>query len=233
MTNSERRVGLVRRLIDPPGDARADWEIYAGLAAELGFGDGFAWRSAADVYDEFASSTAGRPCDVSGLSHERLLREGSVQWPAPARLGDDGTARLYESRRVPTPDGRSRFTPTPHAGPADAPDGNFPLVLTTGRVADQWHTMSRTGKSPALRASAGAPFIALHPDDAGGIGDGQRVRVRSRRGEVVLEARLDPSLPRGTAFAPFHFGALHAPAGGARSTRSRAQRSTPCRSSRS
>jgi ferredoxin-nitrate reductase len=213
MTSSERRVGLVRRLIDPPGEARADWEIYAGLAARLGFRDAFAWRDAAEVYDEFAGATAGRPCDVSGLSHERLLREGPMQWPAPARLGDEGTARLYESLRVPTPDGRSRFAATPHAAPVDAPDERFPLVLTTGRLADQWHTMTRTGKSPALRGSAGAPYVALHPDDCAGIVAGDRVRVCSRRGEVILEARLDDGLPPGTAFAPFHFGALHAPAG--------------------
>jgi ferredoxin-nitrate reductase len=214
MTNSERRVGLVRRLLDPPGEARADWEIYAGLACALGHGEAFAWASPAEVYDEWAALTAGRPCDVSGVSHERLRREGSVQWPAPARPAHDGTARLYaDGHRPPTADGRARFAATPHAGPADACDEDFPLVLTTGRLADQWHTMSRTGKSAALRASAGGPSIELHPGDAPGIADGDRVRVRSRRGEVLLAARLDPSLPRGVAFAPFHFGALHAPAG--------------------
>jgi ferredoxin-nitrate reductase len=215
MTNSERRVGLVRRLLDPPGEARADWEIYAGLARALGFGDAFAWGSASQVYDEFAACTAGRPCDVSGLSHERLRREGSVQWPAPAAPEHDGTVRLYADRRVPTPDGRSHFAPTPHAAPAETPDGDWPLLLTTGRLADQWHTMSRTGKSPALRASAGVPTVTVHPDDAAAadVSDGDEVRVISRRGEVVLRAAVDPTMPRGTAFAPFHFGALHAPPG--------------------
>src|SRR4051794_3804044 len=216
MTSSERRVGLVRKLLDPPGEARPDWQIYAGLAAALGFGDAFAWPDAAAIYDEWAACTAGRPCDVSGLSHERLRREGSVQWPAPAAPGgpaDDGTVRLYADHRPPTPDGRSRFAPTPHAAPADAPDPDFPIMLTTGRVADQWHTMSRTGKSPALRAAAGRPTVSVHPSDAAaaGIAAGDRVRLRSRRGSVVLEAALDDTLPRGVAFAPFHWGALHAP----------------------
>ena len=212
MTSSERRVGLVRRLVEPPGEARPDWEITAGLARALGYGDAFAWSSSADVYAEFAACTAGRPCDVSGLSHERLRREGSVQWPAPA-AERDGTVRLYEGGRVPTPDGRARFAPTPHAAPADAVGEDWPLLLTTGRLADQWHTMTRTGKSAALRAAAGTPTVSVHPDDAPGIAAGDRVRVSSRRGEVLLTAALDPTLPRGVAFAPFHFGALHAPAG--------------------
>jgi ferredoxin-nitrate reductase len=213
MTSSERRVGLVRKLLDPPGEARADWEIYAGLARALGFGDAFAWPDAAAVYDEWAACTAGRPCDVSGVSHARLAREGSIQWPAPA--GGDGTVRLYADRRPPTPDRRARFGPTPHTAPADAVGPDFPIMLTTGRVADQWHTMSRTGKSAALRASAGMPTVSVHPDDArdAGLVEGDGARVRSRRGEVVLRAVFDPSLPRGVAFAPFHWGALHAPAG--------------------
>jgi ferredoxin-nitrate reductase len=231
MTNSERRVGLVRRLLDPPGEARADWEIYAGLARALGHGDAFAWASVAEVYGEYAACTAGRPCDVSGISHERLRRQGSVQWPAPAAPEHDeserlrprhpspdagaGTPRLYTDRRVPTPDGRARFAPTPHADPAEALDDDWPLLLTTGRLADQWHTMSRTGKSAALRASAGEPTVSMHPGDAraAGVADGERARVTSRRGEVVLRVAVDATLPLGTAFAPFHFGGLHAPPG--------------------
>ena len=218
MTNSERRVGLVRRLLDPPGQARADWEIYAGLARALGHGEAFAWPSAAAVYDEFAACTRGRPCDVSGVSHERLRREGSVQWPAPAGVGapgSDGTPRLYAERRVHTPDGRARFAPTPHADAAEVPDDDWPLMLTTGRVAEQWHTMTRTGKSAALRGAAGAPTVTVHPHDAraAGVADGEVVRVHSRRGEARFTLAVDPTLPRGVAFAAFHFGALHAPAG--------------------
>jgi ferredoxin-nitrate reductase len=213
MTSSERRVGLARHLLDAPGEARADWEIYAGLARALGHGRAFAWRSSAELYAEYAACTAGRPCDVSGLSHERLRREGSVQWPAPARPHDAGTPRLYADRRVRTPDGRARFAPTPHAEPADACDGDWPLLLTTGRLADQWHTMTRTGKSRTLRAAAGEPTVTLHPGDAPGVSDGDEVRVISRRGEVVLRAALDDAMPGGVAFAPFHFGALHATAG--------------------
>ena len=154
MTNSERRVGLVRKAIDPPGDALPDWQIFARVGRALGHRDAFAWQTAADVYAEFAATTAGRACDQSGVSHERLRREGTLQWPCPAwgpdGEGHDGPTRLYGSGRVPDrrPRALRRRRRTP--SPADAPDAAFPLVLTTGRVAGQWHTMTRTGKSPAL-----------------------------------------------------------------------------------
>jgi ferredoxin-nitrate reductase len=211
MTNSERRVGLVRRALDPPGEARPDWRIFAGLARALGFGAHFDWPDEASVFDEFVACTAGRLCDMSGLSHERLRRAGGIQWP-------NGSPRLYADRRVATPDGRARFEPTPHAAPAETPDGDYPLLLTTGRIADQWHTMTRTGKSKALRKAIREPLLELHPDDAAaaGVGDGELARVSSRRGELRLRVKLVPDLAPGVAFAPFHWGELNsAPGAGA------------------
>jgi ferredoxin-nitrate reductase len=195
MTNSERRVGFVARAVDPPGEAWPDWRIFAAVARELGFAEAFAWEDEAAVYDEFAACTAGRVCDVSSFSHELLRRKGSAQWGGP---------RLDPRR--------ARFAPTPHAPPADAVCDEYPLLLTTGRVADQWHTMTRTGKSRALRDAAGEPFVELHPDDAP-VEDGDLVRVVSRRGEVRLRARITEGIAPGVAFAPFHWGALHASPG--------------------
>ncbi len=215
MTNSERRVGLLRRALDPPGEALPDWEIFARVGRALGYRSSFAWRSAAEVYDEYAASTEGRVCDVSGLSHRRLADEGPLQWPAPSRGPEHaergGTERLYTSLRFPTPTGRARFAATPHAEPADRPAPDFPLVLTTGRIANQWHTMTRTGKARELLVSEPEPFVELHREDAraAGTDDGELVRVRSRRGHAVLRARVSAAVPRGTAFAPFHWGALH------------------------
>ena len=208
MTNSERRVGLVRRALAPPGEARADWQIFAGLARALGFGEHFLWADAASVFDEFVRCTAGRVCDMSDLSHDRLRRAGGIQWPG-------ASPRLYGNRRVATADGRARFTPTPHAPPAESTDGDYPLILTTGRVADQWHTMTRTGKSNALRKAIREPVLELHPDDAvhAGVGDGDLALVTSRRGELRLRVQLVAGLARGVAFAPFHWGALHAAPG--------------------
>jgi ferredoxin-nitrate reductase len=217
MTSSERRVGLVRRAVAPPGEARPDWEIVAGLARHLGHGHAFAWPDSAAVFDEFAACTAGRPCDMTGVSHARLRQEGGLQWPCPDQPFEPhgGTVRLYESRRFPTPDGRARFAPTPHAAPTESPDDAFPILLTTGRVADQWHTMTRTGHSPSLRASAGEPTITCHPLDAAAVGldEGDLVRVASRRGQLRVALALDEKMPRGVAFAPFHWGAMQAPAG--------------------
>jgi ferredoxin-nitrate reductase len=215
MTNSERRVGLVRKALDPPGQALPDWEIFARVGRALGHEEAFGWRTAAEVFDEFTATTDGRVCDVTGLSHERLAREGATQWPVPARGVDGvehpGTERLYTSRRFPTPNGRARLTATPHAEPADTPDETFPLVLTTGRLPNQWHTMSRTGKSRDLLGDEPEPFVQLHPRDAqeAGVRDGERVRLRSRRGRAVMRARVTEDVPAGTAFAPFHWGALH------------------------
>ena len=217
MTSSERRIGLVRGVLAPPGEARADWQIVAGLARRLGYGDAFAWPDAAAVFDEFAATTAGRPCDLSGVSHERLKRTGGLQWPCPAAEVDEheGTVRLYADRRFPTPDGRARLHPTPHLDPAEAPGPDFPILLTTGRVADQWHTMTRTGHSPALVAAAGKPTLSVHPLDAeiARLDDGGLATIVSRRGAARFAVSFDETLPRGVAFAPFHWGALRAEAG--------------------
>ncbi len=214
MTNSERRVTLVRQAVEPPGDALPDWRIFARLAAALGWGEHFAWPSAAEVYGEFAALTAGRPCDQAGISHERLEREGSLQWPCPTP-DHPGTRRLYADGRFPTDSGRAQVTAAVPGELPEQPDEAFPLILTTGRVASQWHTMTRTGKSRRLMAADREPFLEVHPADAlaAGITDGSFARVHSRRGWAILRVRLDDTLPPGTAFAPFHWGALHAPAG--------------------
>jgi ferredoxin-nitrate reductase len=219
MTNSERRVSLVQRALEPPGHALADWEIFARVGRALGHSEAFAWRNAAALFGEYAATTAGRMCDVSGLSHERLRREGPIQWPCPERgvdgEGHDGTERLYANGRFPTSSGRARLAATPHTEPADAPGADYPLVLTTGRLAGQWHTMTRTSKSPGLLEADAEPFVELHPADAerAGVSDRQRVQLSSRRGVAHLRARLSDSIPEGTAFAPFHWGGLHLPPG--------------------
>ncbi len=218
-TNSERRVSLMRKAVEAPGDALPDWEIFARVGRALGHTEQFTYASAAEVHAEYVATTAGRLCDQTGISHERLLREGPLQWPVPARGldGEDhpGTERLYTSKRFPTPDGRAQMGATPHAEPADAPDADHPLVLTTGRVAHQWHTMTRTGKAKDLLAAEPEPFVELHADDAArfGVADGEQVVVRSRRGRATLRARVSDSVVAGVAFAPFHWGALHLPPG--------------------
>jgi ferredoxin-nitrate reductase len=220
MTNSERGVSLVQRALAPPGLALPDWEIFARLGRAWGFPEQFAWRSAAEVFDEFVATTAGRPCDMSGLSHERLRREGGgIQWPCPARAegreAHPGTARLYAWGKLPTPSGRARLGATPHAAPVDRTDESFPLLLTTGRLPGQWHTMTRTGKSPELAGRDTGPFVELHQADAerAGVREGAAARLVSRRGIASMQVRVVDTLPEGVAFAPFHWGSLHLAAG--------------------
>jgi ferredoxin-nitrate reductase len=215
MTNSERGVSLVQRALPAPGIALPDWEIFARVGRALGHRDAFAWTTAAAVFDEYAKTTEGRLCDVTGISHARLRKDGVLQWPCPARAegrgAHPGTQRLYASGRLPTPSGRARLAPTPHAAPADQTDDHFPLLLTTGRLPGQWHTMTRTGKSPELLGTDTGPFVELHQADAAaaGIREGTRVRLVSRRGIATARARIVETLPKGVAFAPFHWGALH------------------------
>jgi anaerobic selenocysteine-containing dehydrogenase len=132
-----------------------------------------------------------------------------VQWPCPTPE-HPGTERRYTDLQFPLPGGRARFWARPHQAPREIPDGRFPLELTTGRLASQWHTMTRTGKIAQLRRQAEAPFVELHRDDAArrGIAEGDMVVVESRRGRVRVRAQINDRMRPGTAFMPFHWGSL-------------------------
>ncbi|WP_051471282.1 nitrate reductase [Patulibacter minatonensis] len=253
-TSSERRVTLMRKAVDPPGLALPDWRILAKLGAAMGWAEHFAWPDAAAVHAEFVGLTAGRVCDQTGITHGRLGRDGSVRWPFTAEDAeradvdrDHHSPRLYPGNVFPTPSGRARLGRLDDGGVAETTDDDHPLLLTTGRVGGQWHTMTRTGKSPELLAADPRPFVELHPEDArrAGVADGERVRLVSRRGEAIVQAKVlggnagdapgdggpaqaedrdrgrratdgalrGGGIRPGVAFAPFHWGALHAPAG--------------------
>ena len=204
MTNSERVVTLSRRLVAPPGDALPDWELLARLAGELGFGAQFAWRSAADVFDEFRRLTAGTSCDLSGITHERLAR-GPLQWPCPDRASA-GEPRRY-AERFATPSGRARFHAVQPAPPAEPVSREYPLALTTGRLKPHWHTRTRTRWSKNLENRAREPVLELNPLDAAraGIADGDFAELQSRRGEAVAQVRVTPEVIPGMAFLPIHW----------------------------
>jgi ferredoxin-nitrate reductase len=206
MTNSERRISILPRLLAPPGEALPDWEIAALLARHLGFSSAFGFSNAESVFDECKGLTVGTPVDLSGVSYERL-RRGPLQWPCPA-LDHAGTARLYTSHRFNTVDGKARFHPIEYREPAELPDPHFPLILTSGRVRNQWHTMTRTGKVPALMKAAPEPYIEINTQDASqaNVADGSFVEVRSRRGVFIAQARVTAEVSPGVCFAPFHWG---------------------------
>ncbi|MBW4696393.1 MAG: nitrate reductase [Aphanocapsa lilacina HA4352-LM1] len=212
MTNSERRVTLCPAFHPAPGEARDDWQIFAEVGRRLGFAEQFAFADAAAVFAEFAALTRGRPCEMTGISHERLEREGPLQWPCPA--GSAGTARLYTDWHFATPDARARFAACHARGLAEPPDPEYPFVLINGRLYGHWHTLTRTGRIEKLRNLYPEPFLEIHPRDAGklGLAEGDRVEVRSRRGAVRLPARLTLAVAPGTVFVPMHWGALWAEA---------------------
>jgi ferredoxin-nitrate reductase len=206
MTNSERRLTLVPRLIDPPGEALQDWEIGALLARHLGYSAAFGFSDSESVFEEYKALTAHTAVDIRGVTYERL-RKGPLQWPCPAPE-HPGTPRLYVDLRFNTADGRARFNAPEYRPPGENPDPLFPLILTTGRVRNQWHTMTRTGRVAALMKAAPEPYLEMHPADAAeaGVSDGGFVEVRSRRGVFVAQARVTSEIARGVCFAPFHWG---------------------------
>jgi anaerobic selenocysteine-containing dehydrogenase len=207
MTSSERRLTLLPKLVEPPGEALPDAVIIARLAAELGHKAAFDHAGTEAIFDEFVALTADRPCDYSGVSHARLATDGPLQWPVPATT-HGGTERLYGDGRFPTPDGRARFMAVEHAEPLEPADARFPLVLTTGRVRDHWHTLTRTGNAPALMRRTPEPILEVSTRDAREIGlqDGEFVEVTSRRGKAVAQCRVSDTIRAGTCFLPFHWG---------------------------
>ena len=207
MTNSERRLTFLPKLVDPPGEALPDAVIITRFAHEMGWGAAFPSERAADIFDEFAALTAGTPCDYSGVSHARLRAEGPLQWPVPAR-DHPGTERLYTDGRFATASGRAHFIAVEHDPPVEPPDGDYPLTLTTGRVRDHWHTLTRTGKSPALMRRTPEPLVEVNLHDArrAGVRDGDFVEITSRRGKAVAQTRVSERIREGTCFLPFHWG---------------------------
>ena len=205
-TASDRHITLLNQALEPPGDARPDWQLVQAVARFMGYGDRLAYRSAAEIYDELRQLTRGRhPLDVSGVSHARL-RQGPIQWPCPDEA-HPGTPRLYRDGRFATPDGRARFLPAEFVPPGELPDAAYPFWLTTGRVLEQWHSRTRTGQVPKLNQKATRSYVEIHPDDAAELAvmDGELVNLYSRRGGCTAVARFNPDIARGVLFMPIHW----------------------------
>ena len=213
VTNSERRITRQRAFLPLPGEARPDWWMIDQVAQRMGFGDAFGSPSPAAIFREHARLSAlandgSRDFDLGGLADlndEAFDALAPVQWPVRASAAG-GPRRFFGDGRFFTPDGWGRFVPTP--APAPQPlDAAYPFTLNTGRIRDQWHTMTRTGKSARLSAHLPEPFVALHPEDAAaaGIEAGDLVQCESPHGGMVARAQLGPGQARGTVFAPMHW----------------------------
>lgn len=214
VSNSERRLSRQRAFLPLPGEARPDWWIVCEVARRLGHGAAFDYHGPADIFREHArlsgfENAARRVYDISALatlSDAEYDRLAPVQWPLTA-TAPAGTERLFVDGRFPTPSGRARFVAVFPRPPAQAPDEDYPLVLNTGRVRDQWHTMTRTGKAPRLTGHTPEPYIEIHPEDAArhGIHHGQLARLASRYGSLTARAVVTSAQRRGSVFVPIHW----------------------------
>ena len=211
-TNSERRVSRVRAAVAPPGEARSDFDIFLALAERLGLRDRLfpGWTSPADAFEEWRRVSAGRLCDYSGITYDRIDAVGGVQWPCPPG-GDTplaGTARLYADGRFPTPSGKVRLHCVDREELRDKPRPEYPLLLNTGRTVEHWHTRTKTGRVALLERLAPEAWVEINEGDAApmGIRTGDIVRVSSSRGSIDrLIARVTPIVRAGEVFIPFHY----------------------------
>jgi assimilatory nitrate reductase catalytic subunit len=206
MTNLEGRVIRRRRAVDPPSGVRTDLDVLCGIAARLGQPAAFAFTDAASVFQELRRASAGGPADYSGITYERLDNEDGVFWPCPAE-DHPGTPRLFVDR-FPTPTGRSEFVAVEHQPPAEQPDEEFPLHLTTGRVLAHYQSGTQTRRTPQLIEMTPVPLAEIHPQQATrfGITDGGPITLRTRRGTARFTARISSGIRPDTIFVPFHWG---------------------------
>ncbi|MGC8968150.1 MAG: formate dehydrogenase subunit alpha [Thermus sp.] len=202
-TNTDRRVQRVRKLLDPPGEARPDWWITEELGRRLARALGRPWREHPDPESVWEEIRQAVPEMVGGISYARLAGEG-VRWPCPEE-DHPGEGVLFRER-FNTPTGRARFFPAPYAPPAETPSQDFPLTLSTGRVLFHWHggTLSRNSR---LNEAYPEMRVEVNPQDAKRLGleDGDPVYVVSRRGRILAKAWVTDRTPEGVVYAPFHF----------------------------
>ena len=219
VTNSERRISRQRAFLPLPGDALPDWKIITEVAHRLGFGDAFAYTCPADIFREHAELSAfendgSRDFDLSGLTtlsnsdYDNLV---PVQWPVREH-SPDGTSRFFGNGHFFTPNRRARFIDGAPQPAARQCDDRLPLMLNSGRIRDQWHTMTRTARSARLLQHISEPFIELHSEEMAvfGLKDGDLVRVRSQHGSCVVRAQQQDGQLPGTAFMPIHWNDVFA-----------------------
>jgi formate dehydrogenase major subunit len=197
--NTDRHIQLTEAALDPPGEARRDLDVIIELSNRLGLRTD--WEAPGDVMREIASVTPS----WRGVSYEMLRRRRSIQYPV-LTPDSDGTAFLFPDG-FPTPDGRARFVPVEFLAPDELPTDEFPYILNTGRQMYHWHTGTMTRRSEGLDSREPVPIVEMHPLDALdlGLGEGDEVRVTSRRGSIVIGVRLSDRQARGQIFMPMHF----------------------------
>ena len=198
-TNTERRVQRVRKAIEPPGEARADWRIIADLSNRLGYPMNY--THPCEILDEIQ-----KVCGIyAGITCDILENSFGVRWPYDGK-SKEGTSYLH-GKRFKTKSGRGIFHAVDYLPPPEEPDETYPFIMTTGRSGFQWHTGTMTRRTPNLEREAPEAYVEINPKDADSLGikDGDRVRVSSRRGEIELKARITGGIMPGVVFIPFHY----------------------------
>ncbi|MDP2517959.1 nitrate reductase [Shimia thalassica] len=217
VTNSERMISRQRAILPPAGQARHDWDIMSDVGRRMGWADAFAYSAPADIFREYAelsglASALNRDFDISGLqslSDAEFEALEPTRWPITANA-TKGSQRMFADGQFFTPSSRGRMLAV-HQNAATKAHGET-LRLNTGRIRDQWHTMTRTAKSPRLSTHMAEPYLEIHPDDAknNGIRDADLVRVQSAEGEAVLRALITDRVQKGVPFAPIHWTSEYA-----------------------
>ncbi|MDD1670124.1 MAG: molybdopterin-dependent oxidoreductase, partial [Methanomicrobiales archaeon] len=200
-TSTERRVQRWRKAVNPPGEAKADWQIISELAGKMGFAKQFPYKSAEEIFNEVAKVTPS----YAGMSYARLEKPEALHWPCPT-AEHPGTPILHKEKFA-HPDGLGVLTPIEWKPPAEVPDKEYPLVLTTGRCIWQWHTGTMTRRSESLEREVPTGWVEINPEDAAslGVADGEMVKAKTRRGEIEITAKVTGGIRKGEVFIPFHY----------------------------
>jgi formate dehydrogenase major subunit len=198
-TNSDRRVQIGRKVLDPPGQARLDWQLVCEIATRMGHPMNY--ESAEEVFAEFTSLAPS----YAGLDYENLKPTGKL-WPCPDPETSDGVQLLFGDG-FPTASGRGKFVPVDHQPAAELPDGEYPFILNTGRVLEHWHTGTMTRRARVLNAIEPEAHCQMNPNDLVelDVDSGGLVTLSTRRGSITLRARATVGVARGNVFVPFHF----------------------------
>lgn len=207
MTNSERRISYLPKVIDAPGEALPDVEILWRFAQAMNF-SGFNYKNASEVYDEHCLLTKGTDIDISGLSYSRLINEGSFQWPVPHQT-HPGTPRLFIDFIFTTTDKKAHFNaPAALYNTSEQTNADYPLILNTGRVRDQWHTRTKTGKVNRLLTHIPDPYLEMNKIDAylRQLKEGDIAVIKSRRGQVQVKVTINYDIRERVVFLPMHWG---------------------------
>jgi formate dehydrogenase major subunit/formate dehydrogenase alpha subunit len=196
-TNTERKVQLLRRAVDPPGQARPDSEIIVELSRRMGYP--MEYKTAEDIFKEAAVLWPA----IAGIDYRRLER-GGLQWPCPDK-DHPGTRYLYKDQKFPTV--KPAFSALDWTPPAEGPDREFPFILTTGRNLFQYHSGTMTRRVAQIEKHAGRAYAEINPRDAKalGINDGDHVKISSRRGSILIGASVTKRVRAGTVFIPMHY----------------------------